>query len=93
VHGMAFHPYGSRSHFDSVPSSSVASYGSKPQNHSAPVKEVSATELAQTKSNGTSGGSQLRIPSSINNTKGNLAEFAAQVRSTKVLRYGIVQRN
>ncbi|KAJ5204471.1 uncharacterized protein N7498_005350 [Penicillium cinerascens] len=77
AHGMPSHLYGSRPHFDSIPPS-VNSYGLKP-NHSAPVKEASVTEPTQKKSNSTSGGSQLRIPSTINNTKGNLAEFAAQM--------------
>ena len=80
---MPSHIYGSRSQFDSVPSSSVASYGTKPQTHPAPVKEIPVTEPVQKKSTGTSGGSQLRIPLSINNSKGNLAEFAAQVSSPK----------
>ncbi|KAJ5677066.1 uncharacterized protein N7477_002699 [Penicillium maclennaniae] len=79
THGMPSHVYGSRSHFDPVPSSSVASYGTKPQTHPAIVKEVPATEPVQKKSTGTFGGTQLRIPSSINNSKGNLAEFAAQM--------------
>jgi hypothetical protein len=56
----------------------------KPQTY---TKEASATEpTAQKKSTAT--GSQLRIPSSINNSKGSLAEFAAQVRipgSTEVM--------
>lgn len=51
----------------------------EPQNHPAPVKDAPATEPTQKKSTGTTGGSQLRIPSSINNSKGSLAEFAAQV--------------
>lgn len=83
THGMPSHIYGSRSHFDSVPSSSVAAYATKPQTHPAPVKEVPVTEPVHKKSTGTSSGSQLRIPLSINNSKGNLAEFAAQVSSSK----------
>jgi hypothetical protein len=82
AHGLPSHLYGPRSHFDSIPSTSVASYGVKPQIYTAPVKEVPATEPVQKKSNGPSGRSQLRIPSTINDSKGNLAEFAAQVRST-----------
>lgn len=73
---MPSHLYGhSRPQFDSISSSMMAM---KPQSH--PIKEAYATEpTAQKKSNGATG-SQLRIPSSINNSKGSLAEFAAQVR-------------
>lgn len=71
--GVPSHIYGhSRPQFDSI-SSMMAM---KPQTY---TKEASATEpTAQKKSTAT--GSQLRIPSSINNSKGSLAEFAAQVR-------------
>jgi hypothetical protein len=49
----------------------------KPQSYT--TKEASTEPTAQKKSNSVTG-SQLRIPSSINNSKGSLAEFAAQVR-------------
>ncbi|KAJ5846070.1 hypothetical protein N7534_009739 [Penicillium rubens] len=63
--------YGGNRTFDSI-SSMMAM---KPQTY---TKEASATEpTAQKKSTAT--GSQLRIPSSINNSKGSLAEFAAQM--------------
>lgn len=83
-HAMPSHLFNhSRPHFDSISSSMVASM--KP-NHSAthsapaPAKEVPATESAsQKKSTGTTGNSALRLPSSINNSNGSLAEFAAQV--------------
>lgn len=73
AHGMPPHLYGhQRPHFDSIPSSIMTV---NPHDHPAPVKE----EPVQKKSTGTTGGWQPRIPSSINNTKGSLAEFAAQV--------------
>lgn len=74
--GMPSHLYShSRPQFDSISSSMMAM---KPQTN--PIKEACATEpTAQKKSNGATV-SQLRIPSSINNSKGSLAEFAAQVR-------------
>lgn len=85
TNGVPSHLYGhSRPQFDSISSSMMAM---KPQSHTA-TKEAPATEpTAQKKSTGGTG-SQLRIPSSINNSKGNLAEFAAQVRnpgSTEVM--------
>ncbi|KAI2701943.1 hypothetical protein CBS147332_7719 [Penicillium roqueforti] len=69
------HLYGpTRPQFDSIPSMMAM----KPQAHPAP-KEAPVTEpTAQKKSTGATG-SQLRIPSSINNSKGSLAEFAAQM--------------
>lgn len=82
-HAMPSHLYShSRPHYDSISSSMVASMKSNQSaTHPAPVKEVPATEPAsQKKSTGTTSGSALRIPSSINNSKGSLAEFAAQVR-------------
>ncbi|KAJ5985780.1 hypothetical protein N7499_007928 [Penicillium canescens] len=71
--GMPSHLYSHRP-FDSISSSMMAVM--KPQSHSAPAKEA-PEPTAQKKSN--TSGSQLRIPSSINNSKGNLAEFAAQM--------------
>jgi hypothetical protein len=82
AHAMPSHLYShSRQHYDSISSSMVASMKSNQSaTQSAPVKEVSATEPAShKKSTGTTSGSALRIPSSINNSKGSLAEFAAQV--------------
>lgn len=77
AHGMPPHLYGhQRPHLDSFPSSIMTM---KPQDHLAPLKEVPATEPVQKKPTATTAGSQPRIPSSINNTKGSLAEFAAQV--------------
>ncbi|CAG8907440.1 unnamed protein product [Penicillium egyptiacum] len=70
--GVPSHYDHSRPQFDSI-SSMMAM---KPQGHT--TKEAPATEpTAQKKSTAT--GSQLRIPSSINNSKGSLAEFAAQM--------------
>ncbi|KAJ5773531.1 hypothetical protein N7457_008427 [Penicillium paradoxum] len=76
--GVPSHLYGhSRTQFDSISGSMMPAM--KPQRH-APVKEAPATEpTAQKKSTGRTGGSQLRIPSSINNSRGSLAEFAAQM--------------
>jgi hypothetical protein len=77
--GMPARLYGhSRPQFDSISSSMMAAM--KPQCHAAPPKEAPASEPVAHKKTTSSGGSQLRIPSSINNSKGNLAEFAAQVR-------------
>lgn len=78
AYGVPPHAYGHhRPHFESVPSSMMAV---KPPSYPAPApaKEapVPTTEQAQKKPTGRP---QLRIPSSINNSKGNLAEFAAQV--------------
>ncbi|KXG48647.1 uncharacterized protein PGRI_025170 [Penicillium griseofulvum] len=71
--GVPSHIYGrSRPQFDSVPSSMAM----KPQSYTA--KEASTEPTALKKSNSVTG-SQLRIPSSINNSKGSLAEFAAQM--------------
>lgn len=79
--GLPSHAYGtSRSHFDSISSSMMPAM--KPHTQHVPAKEAPAPEPVQKKSSGTTSGSQLRIPSSINNTKGSLAEFAAQVRIT-----------
>ncbi|KGO70480.1 hypothetical protein PITC_014770 [Penicillium italicum] len=74
--GVPSHLYShSRPQFDSISSSMMAM---KPQSRAA-TKEACATEpTAQKKSTGGTG-SQLRIPSSINNSKGSLAEFAAQM--------------
>ncbi|OOQ82959.1 putative mucin [Penicillium brasilianum] len=82
AHAMPSHLYShSRPHYDSISSTMVASMKSNQSaTQSAPVKEVSATEPAShKKSTGTTSGSALRIPSSINNSKGSLAEFAAQM--------------
>ncbi|KAJ6013651.1 hypothetical protein N7540_008242 [Penicillium herquei] len=76
VYGMPSHYYNPVRSFDSMSSSMVASM--KPTN-SAPAKDVAVTEPVQKKSTGTASGSQLRIPSSINGSKGSLAEFAAQM--------------
>ncbi|KAJ5224717.1 uncharacterized protein N7469_008220 [Penicillium citrinum] len=76
--GLPSHAYtNSRPHFDSISSSMMSAM--KPHSQPAPAKEAPASESTQKKSTGTTGGSQLRIPSSINNTKGTLAEFAAQM--------------
>jgi hypothetical protein len=85
-HAMPSHLYNhSRSNYGSISSSMVASMKS---NHSAtqsapaPVKEAPVTEpVSQKKSSGTTATPVLRIPSSINNSNGTLAEFAAQVRA------------
>ncbi|KAJ5752950.1 hypothetical protein N7520_009867 [Penicillium odoratum] len=75
VHGMPSNHYNYMRPFDAISSSMAASM--KPA-HPAPVKHT--PELAQSKSsNGTASGSNLRIPSSINNSKTSLAEFAAQM--------------
>ncbi|KAJ5163782.1 uncharacterized protein N7500_005612 [Penicillium coprophilum] len=71
--GVPSHIYGHSRPHDSV-SSSMAM---KPQSHTA-AKEPASEPTAQKKPTGTTG-SQLRIPSSINNSKGSLAEFAAQM--------------
>ncbi|KAJ5091630.1 hypothetical protein NUU61_006500 [Penicillium alfredii] len=63
-----------RPQFDSFSSSMMPVR--KPQAHSAP-KDVPASEPSSSKKSSTA--SQLRIPSSINNTHGSLAEFAAQM--------------
>ncbi|KAJ5835201.1 hypothetical protein N7447_001227 [Penicillium robsamsonii] len=69
--GVPSHIYGhSRPQFDSVSSMAM-----KPQSH---TKDAVTEPTAQKRSTGTTG-SQLRIPSSINNSKGSLAEFAAQM--------------
>lgn len=74
---MASHLYPpSRSHYDSLASSMMPM---KPQNNVAPVKDACATETAQKKTASTATAPQLQIPSSINNSKGSLAEFAALV--------------
>lgn len=84
--GIPSHAYGhSRPHFDSISSSMMPAM--KPHPQPAPVKEAPASEPPQKKSTGTTGGAQLKIPSSINNTKGSLAEFAAQVRSALVVQF------
>lgn len=76
AHSMAPHIYPhSRSHYDSVPSMMPVPL----QDNLAPVKDVCAAEPAQKKTGRTAGGPQLHVPSSINNSKGSLAEFAAQV--------------
>lgn len=84
VHGLPSHPYAhpthpythSRPQYDSISLSMVASM--RPT-HSAPAKEVPATEPVQKKPTNKTGGPH-QIPSSINKSKGSLAEFAAQVR-------------
>ncbi|KAJ5554124.1 hypothetical protein N7513_004083 [Penicillium frequentans] len=77
VHGMPSHHYNYMPPFDAISSSMSAAM--KPT-HSAPAKDVPASEPVQRKSsNGTASGSNLRIPSSINNSKASLAEFAAQM--------------
>lgn len=86
AHGIPSHLYShSRPHLDSFSSSVVASMKT---NHSAthsapaPAKEVPATEpTGQKNSTGKAASSALRIPSSVNDSKGSLAEFAAQVRA------------
>ncbi|KAJ5130673.1 uncharacterized protein N7515_006712 [Penicillium bovifimosum] len=78
LHGPSHHYAHSRPQFDSISSSMMAAM--KPQSHVVSTKEVPATEpTAQKKSTSSTGGSQLRVPSSINNSKGSLAEFAAQM--------------
>ncbi|KAJ5578192.1 uncharacterized protein N7459_007156 [Penicillium hispanicum] len=77
-HGMPSHLYPhSRPHVDAI-STSMGAAMKHQNNYAAPVKET-ATDRTQKKSSGTNAGSQLRIPSSINHSKGNLAEFAAQM--------------
>lgn len=72
--GMPSHLYGhARPHVDSTSSATMAAM--KPQNY----LEALATEHANSNKS-SSTGAQPRIPSSINNSKGTLAEFAAQVR-------------
>ncbi|KAJ5582228.1 hypothetical protein N7535_000848 [Penicillium sp. DV-2018c] len=74
--GHAHHYAHSRPQFDSTSSSMMSAM--KHQSHAVPTKEAPAMEpTAQKKS--TAGESQLRVPSSINNSKGSLAEFAAQM--------------
>ncbi|CAI7623712.1 unnamed protein product [Penicillium bialowiezense] len=75
--GMPAHLYGNSRPFDSISSSMMASM--KPQSHTAPAKDAPSSEPVAQKKSTSSRGSQLRIPSSINNSKGNLAEFAAQM--------------
>lgn len=75
--GMPAHLYGNTRPFDSISSSMMAAM--KPQSHAAPAKDAPSSEPVAQKKSTSSRGSQLRIPSSINNSKGNLAEFAAQV--------------
>lgn len=86
THGVPSHLYShSRPHLDSFSSSVVASMKTNHlTTHSAhaPAKEVPATEPTSRKnSTGKARNSVLRIPSSINDSKGSLAEFAAQVRA------------
>lgn len=76
--GMPAHLYGN-SRPSGVISSSSMMTAMKPQLHVPSTKEAPSTEPVSQKKSTSSRGSQLRIPSSINNTKGNLAEFAAQV--------------
>ncbi|KGO42233.1 hypothetical protein PEX1_040210 [Penicillium expansum] len=74
--GVPSHLYShSRPQFDSISSSMMAM---KPQSHAAAKEDCATEPTAQKKSTGGTG-SQLRIPSSINNSKGSLAEFAAQM--------------
>lgn len=75
--GMPAHLYGNSRPFDSISSSMMAAM--KPQSHASSAKESPPAEPVAQKKSSNSRGSQLRIPSSINNSKGNLAEFAAQV--------------
>ena len=83
--GLSLHPYGkfpsqSRSSFD--PTSLYPSSSSKLQSHVAPssTKNVPPAEsVSQKKTTSTSVPSYLQIPSSISDSKGSLAEFAAQV--------------
>lgn len=75
--GMPAHLYANPRPFDSISSSMMAAM--KPQSHAAPARDAPASEPVAQKKSTSSRGSQLRIPSSINNSKGNLAEFAAQV--------------
>ncbi|KAJ5664108.1 hypothetical protein N7507_004839 [Penicillium longicatenatum] len=77
VHGISSHHYNYMPPFDAISSSMTVAM--KPT-HSAPAKDVPASEPVQRKaSNGTASGSNLRIPSSINNSRASLAEFAAQM--------------
>ncbi|CAG8070723.1 unnamed protein product [Penicillium salamii] len=75
--GMPAHLYANPRPFDSISSSMMAAM--KPQSHAAPARDAPASEPVAQKKSTSSRGSQLRIPSSINNSKGNLAEFAAQM--------------
>lgn len=83
VHGLPSHPYTHPSHpynhsrpqYDSISLSMVAAM--RP-NHSVSAKEAPAPEPVQKKASNKTGGPH-QIPSSINKSKGSLAEFAAQV--------------
>ena len=84
--GLSLHPYGkfpsqSRSSFD--PTSLYPSSSSKPQSNVAPSSSTKAVppaeSVSQKKTTSTSIPSYLQIPSSISDSKGSLAEFAAQV--------------
>lgn len=74
-----------RNQYDSISSSMSAAI--KPTHH-APANDMPATDPVPKKSTSSSSGSQLRIPTSINASKGNLAEFAAQVGEVRLNQVG-----
>ncbi|KAJ6160607.1 hypothetical protein N7470_004003 [Penicillium chermesinum] len=77
VHGMSSHLYAPpRNHYDS--SSSSMAPAMKPQVH-VPANDAPATDPVPKKTTGSSSGSQLQIPTTINASQGSLAEFAAQM--------------
>ena len=77
--GMPAHLYTNSRPFDSISSSMMAAMKPQTQTQASSAKDAPASEPVAQKKSTSSRGSQLRIPSSINNSKGNLAEFAAQV--------------
>ncbi|CAG8149834.1 unnamed protein product [Penicillium olsonii] len=77
--GMPAHLYTNSRPFDSISSSMMAAMKPQTQTQTSSAKDAPASEPVAQKKSTSSRGSQLRIPSSINNSKGNLAEFAAQM--------------
>lgn len=91
--GLSLHPYSRipSSSFDpasSAASSSMAVSSSRPSSH-VPKTVPSTEAVSQRKSTSNSIPSYLQIPSSISDSKGSLAEFAAQVRSPFWISCGI----
>lgn len=89
--GLSLYPYSkfpSHSRPSYQPSSSSSMSSSKPQSHAPlsakvvpPAESGSQKKTTDSSNNNTALPSYLRIPSSISDSRGNLAEFAAQVRS------------
>lgn len=88
--GLSLYPYSKFSgHSCPIyqPSSSSSMSSSKPQSHApssakvVPPAESGSRKKTTSSSNNTALPSYLQIPSSISDSRGNLAEFAAQVRS------------